>query len=180
MSGCQPNPIEDLPPAEPAPQPVAQKAVVPDPNIEPGPKAAPRPGVQVSSLPLPKGSSGKRAPALSSVPPAPPVAPLAEPPETISLDLKTLTAKLAKTDALGAMTKLAVHNQIDDLVAAMRAYHAGNRSPSLASLRERYTLLMMRVSSLLKEHDPALYVQMREGGPSLWDQLSDPQKFATL
>jgi hypothetical protein len=180
LSACQPNPIELAEPARTAPQkppatPPAQAA-----DVEPGPKAAPRPGVQASSLPLPKISAGKRAPALSSLPVAPPVAPIAEPPEAASLDLKTLTAKLAKTEALGALTKIAVRNQLDDLVAGLRAYHAGERTASLAALRERYTQFMARVSGLLKDHDPALFVELREGSSNLWDRLSDPQKFAAL
>src|SRR3982750_4537489 len=62
----------------------------------------------------------------------------ATPPAAPPLDLTSLEQRLKSTDAIGVMTKLSLKNQVDDLVARFRTYHAGTRPPTLAELRPAF------------------------------------------
>jgi hypothetical protein len=108
------------------------------------------------------------------LPPAPAAAPAAP------LDLPTLEERLRDTSAIGLFTKLSIKNQVDDLIAQFRAFHAGRRSPTLAQLRERFELLVLKVVTLLQDDDPALASAVTASREALWAVLSDPKKFADV
>ena len=97
-----------------------------------------------------------------------------------ALDLPTLEERLRNTSAIGLFTKLSLKNQVDDLIAQFRAFHAGRRSPTLAQLRERFELLLLKVVTLLQDDDPALASAVNASREALWEVLSDPKKFADV
>jgi hypothetical protein len=109
--------------------------------------------------------------------PAPPVATPALPPP---LDLKTLETRLKETKAIGVFTKLALKNQIDDLLERFRAFYQGRIKTSLVELRRSFDLLVMKTLALLQDADPPLAGALASSRESIWGILSDPAKFAKV
>jgi hypothetical protein len=107
------------------------------------------------------------APVAAARPPAPP-----------PLDLKSLEQRLRDTNAIGVLTKLSLKNQVDDLIAHFRAFHQGQRPPTLAELRPAFELLLMKVLSLLQDHDTALANQINASRDAIWGVLTDRDKLA--
>ncbi len=115
---------------------------------------------------------------VASAPPAPP-APVASPPAP-PLDLAALKQRLRDTNAIGVFTKLALKNQVDDLLGQFRDYYRGQVKITLSQLRQSYDLLVMKVLALLQDSDPALAREIIGSREAIWGLLADPQKFATL
>src|SRR5258706_4640484 len=90
VAGCG---VVSPPPAAPLPPPAPAKAEAPRPLAKP---AAPQPAKAASPAPAPKP-----APVAAKAP---------------TLDLKSLEQRLKDTHAIAVMTKLALKNQVDDLV----------------------------------------------------------------
>lgn len=109
--------------------------------------------------------------------PAPGLAQPATPPP---LDLKSLETRLRETKAIGVFTKLAVKNQVDDLLDRFRVYHKGRLKATLAELRRAYDMLVLKVLALLQDADPPLASALAASRESIWGILSDPEKFSTL
>ena len=103
-------------------------------------------------------------------------------PETAKkeFDIKELVARLRATKAIGFFTKLALKNQIDDLLGKLRCYHAGTCDAPLPTLREEFNLLLMKVLSLLQDHDADLFRTLAGARENLWTKLTDPIAFAGL
>lgn len=78
------------------------------------------------------------------------------------------------------MTKLSLKNQVDDLVARFRAFHQGQRPPTLAELRRPFELLLMKALSLLQDKDAALARDIDASREAIWGVLSDRDKIANL
>jgi hypothetical protein len=93
------------------------------------------------------------------------------------LALTTLAQRLRETDAIGVFTKMELKFEIDELLDALRAYHHGQREPSLEQLHERYNLLLLKVVTLLQADDPALARDIGASRAALWDLLSAPETF---
>jgi len=106
----------------------------------------------------------------------PPV--VAAPPAAPPLDLAGLEARLRETKAIGVMTKLALKNQVDDLLDAFRSQYRGRSKTPLPELRAAYDRLLMKVLSLLQDGDPALAKKIVSSREAIWDILSDPKKFS--
>jgi hypothetical protein len=107
-----------------------------------------------------------------------PAAPrVAEPP---TLDLASLEQRLKDTRAIGVFTKLSLKNQVDDLLGQFRAYYRGDTKLSLADLRERYNLLLLKVLTLLQDTDAPLAAAISSSRDAIWAILADPNKFAKL
>jgi hypothetical protein len=116
-------------------------------------------------------------------PPKAPAAPAPNPSKqaaTPALDLKSLEKRLRETTAIGVFTKLALKNQVDDLLDRFRAFHQGKGGTSLAELRQSYDLLMMKVLSLLQDSDAALARDIVASREAIWSLLADPAKFSTV
>jgi hypothetical protein len=96
------------------------------------------------------------------------------------LDLTSLETRLKETEAIGVMTKIALKNQVDDLLDQFRAFYAGKLKTTLADLRRAYDLLVLKVLSLLQDSDPSLAAAIVASREAIWGILSDPHKFATI
>ncbi len=122
------------------------------------------------------------------IPPAPaPVAPApkretgqGEKPVTPPLDLELLEKRLKETSAIGIFTKLALKNQVDDLLDKFRAFYQGHSTASLAQLRQAYEMLIMKVLAILQDDDPLLARDLLDSREAIWEVLTDPEQFATL
>jgi hypothetical protein len=96
------------------------------------------------------------------------------------LDLKSLETRLKETKAIGVFTKLALKNQVDDLLAQFRAYYQGRLKTTLAELRRPYELLLLKVLALLQDADPPLAGAIVASREAIWDILADPVKFKAV
>lgn len=153
-----------VPPAS-EPQIGVTQADVPPPAAKPAARATPP--AKPAATPAP----GARTPA----PPAARTAATAPP-----LDLKTLEARLRGTKAIGFFTKIALKNQVDDLLDRFREYYTGKATLTMMELRRSYDLLMMKVLSLLQDEDQKLASAIVSSREAIWRLLADPTTFATL
>ena len=88
--------------------------------------------------------------------------------------------QLRTTKAIGVFSKLALKNQVDDLMKNFRDHYKGKAKPTLAELRQTYDLLMMKVLSMVQDNDKNLAAAIVSSRAAIWDLLSDPVKFAAL
>jgi hypothetical protein len=160
---AQPKPAEP-PPSKPAEQPQPRPPVPPPPR--PATPAPPRP----ITPPAPKPAAPP-PPAQSAGPP---------PPAAAIGDLIALEKRLRDTGAIGLFTKLALKNEVDDLLERFRTFHEGRGGATLAKLREGYDLLVLKVVSLLQDKDAPLARDIFTSREALWNLLADPVKFKTL
>lgn len=152
---------ETAPPARPvaaAPAPVTHAAAAEKTTAKP-PAKVPAPVVRA---PLPQKPAAAPARAAST------------------LDLDALEQRLKDTDAIGVFTKIALKNQVDDLLKQIKAYHESNGKPALAQLRQSYDQLLLKVNDVLKNGDPSLASEIMGSREAIWSVLSDPVKFAKL
>jgi hypothetical protein len=101
-------------------------------------------------------------------------------PKEPPLDLASLETRLKDTKAIGVMTKIALKNQVDDLLNRFRGFYAGKVKTTLAELRKAYDLLVLKVLSLLQDGDPSLASAIASSREAIWGILSDPVKFANF
>ena len=94
--------------------------------------------------------------------------------------MKALETRLKQTDSIGFMTKIALKNQVDDLLDQFRAFHKGRLSMTLAELRRPYEMLLQKVLALLQDGDPPLANAIVASREAIWGILADPAKFATI
>jgi hypothetical protein len=172
------------PPPQPTPQPAAQNQATAARPASP-PSSPPATASQSATKP---DATAAKAPAKAPAPKAPgaqapqkeiaaPQVAAAKPP---TLDLKSLEERLKDTSAIGVLTKLALKNQVDDLLNQFRAYYQGKLKTTLAELRRPYDLLVLKVLSLLQDSDPALASAIASSREAIWGILADPAKFATV
>jgi type IV secretory pathway VirB10-like protein len=165
-SGVKPAPSSSQPPnaAEAAAPPAtaSQTAVKPVPPPAKGPSAA-APKAAVAEPPKKES-------------PAPDAAKKASP----TLDLKSLEQRLKDTEAIGVLTKIALKNQVDDLLDQFRAFYQGKLKTTLAELRRSYDLLVLKVLSLLQDSDPSLATAIVTSREAIWGILADRAKFSTI
>ena len=157
--------------AAPATAPAPATKAAAEPKAAP-PKAAParEPSKSPPAKTTPAPSPAKPAPAPAK---APAVA-------AAPLDLRTLEQRLKDTAAIGVLTKLSLKNQVDDLVARFKTYHAGARPPTLTELKPSFDLLLMKVLSLLQDKDSALARDINASRDAIWGVLTDKQKLAEI
>lgn len=187
--------------------PVAQPVTPPNPPVptatqsgavavEPATAAA-TPSTRASTAPR----DTKTTPPVAKAPPAAPTAPAAKappPPPTAQaakkdstssdagkekappLDLASLETHLKETKAIGVLTKIALKNQVDDLLGEFRAFYQGKLKTTLAELRRSYDLLVLKVLALLQDSDAPLASAIVASREAIWGILSDPAKFATI
>jgi hypothetical protein len=94
-----------------------------------------------------------------------------------ALDLAALEQRLKDTRAIGVFSKLSLKNQVDDLLNEFRAFYGGQARTSLAELRQRYDLLLLKVLSLLQDGDPPLASAISTSREAIWGVLADRDKF---
>jgi hypothetical protein len=97
-----------------------------------------------------------------------------------TLDLAALKQRLRDTNAIGVFTKLALKNQVDDLLDNFRNFYRGQVKITLPELRQSYELLVQKVLALIQDSDPPLAKEILASREAIWGLLADPQKFATL
>jgi hypothetical protein len=153
---------------------------------------AERPGTAPAPAPAAKSIAKAGAPAAKAPAKAAPPASAAQAPKkdivaqatgtqkAPPLDLTSLEARLKDTEAIGVMTKIALKNQVDDLLDQFRAFYSGKLKTTLAELRRPYDLLVLKVLSLLQDSDPSLAAAIAASREAIWGILSDPKKFATI
>ena len=187
------NPVRAVSPA-PTPAVASPQAPVAVPaSPRPAPPempVAPSASTQVVPPEMPVAASAsakapRQPPAAVAMTPAPPphVAPKAAPapavPQqaTAPLDFKSLEARLRQTPAIGVFTKLALKNQVDDLLDGFRAYHKRQGTTSLVELRRSFDMLLLKVLSLLQDADPPLARDIVKSRAAMWSILENRQKF---
>ena len=98
-------------------------------------------------------------------------------PPAAPLDFKALENRLRETKAIGVLTKLSLKNQVEDLLARVRAYHQRHGAATLVELRRNYDMLLLKVLSLLQDTDPPLARDIVKSRAAMWSILEDPRKF---
>jgi len=171
-------PIASAPPVVP----VAPAAVLPAAPAKPAvpPPAIPAPAITTAA---PDKVATDKASAKPPVKPAAPAtvrAPLPQKPGAATLDLDALEKRLKDTDAIGVFTKIALKNQVDELLKRFKAYHESDGRTALTQLRQSYDQLLLKVNDVLKNGDPALAGEIMGSREAIWSLLSDPVKFAKL
>jgi hypothetical protein len=97
-----------------------------------------------------------------------------------TLDVAALGSRLRNTSAIGVFTKLALKNQMDDLLQRLRAQHQSGAAGGVAALREPFDLLVLKVLAVVQDGDPALARTVSGSREALWSILADPVKFNAL
>ena len=168
LAGC--TGVERVPP--PAPPPAGPSTAGPtDPGTARTDTPVATSPAAVTASPAPVQPPGRRDNAAARQ-----GKPVASPP----LDLALLEQRLRETEAIGVFTKIALKNQVDDLLNKFRAYYQGRTRTSLAELRQPYDMLLLKVLSLLQDGDPGLARAIVASREAIWGMLADPNKFATL
>jgi hypothetical protein len=103
-----------------------------------------------------------------------------KPPAAPPLDLKSLENRLKETKAISIFSKLALKNQIDDLLERFKGFYEGRIKTSLVELRRAFDMLVMKTLALLQDADPPLAGALASSRESIWAVLSDPAKLNTL
>ena len=186
--GVGTTPDSTVPSGTPLPAPTGPASAEPGNGSKTTAQSAP--AADGSSRPKPKPATPKspgNAPAAAVGSPAATAKPSAAPasdtstrqsaPSGPALDLRALEQRLRDTRAIGLFTKLALKNQVDDLLNQFRAFHGKQGATTLAELRQRYDLLLLKVLSLLQDGDPALAAAIASSREALWGILADPVKF---
>ena len=103
----------------------------------------------------------------------PPVAKTAEP----TLDLAALKTRLRDTTAIGIFTKLALKNQVDDLLNKFRSYYENGQKTNVSLLRQPYNDLVAKLLALVQDGDPSLARTIAGSRDAIWGILADAEKF---
>jgi hypothetical protein len=199
-SPSAPPPVVTEPPS-PAPTPIhPTAAATPPPPVDetaqgqsqPITPASPKPPA-AANKPTPSKASAKPSatkpakenatPSRAPIAPAPVAADVPTPPPMPpkpQLDLKAMEQRLRNTSAIGVFTKLSIKNQVDDLLAAFRSYHAGRKPPTLDDLHQRYDGLLLKVVSLVQDDDPQLAASISASRSAIWERLSNRESFQSI
>lgn len=97
-----------------------------------------------------------------------------------ALDVAGLTARLRDTSGIGMFTKLALKNQVDDLLKRFRTHYQSGQKTGVASLRQPYDMLVLKVLALLQDSDPALARTISGSREAIWGILADREKFNAI
>lgn len=95
-----------------------------------------------------------------------------------SLNLASLESRLRETKAIGVFTKIALKNQVDDLLQKFRLNYKGQKATPMPQLRQSYDLLLMKVLAVLQDDDPSLAQAIVSSREAIWSILADRQKFS--
>lgn len=151
----------------PATAPAAAADIVPPPKDKAPPPAKAPAKVPVTAAAIEQPPKNKEPP---------PVAKKPEPP----LDVEALKARLRDTNAIGLFTKLALKNQVDDLLQQFRAHYLSGQKTNVAALRQAYDMLVLKVLALIQDSDPSLARSISGSREAIWGILADPEKFNSV
>ena len=164
-------------------------AAVSSPDSAPVPPPATRATTTVSSTvkppvtqpATPRATTKANAPVAKTPVPTPKTTNAATAPDAPpTLDLTGLENQLKSTKAIGIFSKIALKNQVDDLMKQFREHYQGKNSTTMTELHQSYDLLIMKVLSLVQHDDKTLAAKIVSSRAAIWDLLSDPLKFAAL
>jgi hypothetical protein len=96
------------------------------------------------------------------------------------IDFESLEKQVRETKAMGAIAKIKLSNDINKLLAELKAFHAGKSSLTLEQQREQYDLLYMKIVTLVQEKDPELYNQLCNAWDPIWAELQDEKNLQTV
>ncbi len=96
------------------------------------------------------------------------------------LDLAALKTRLQKADSIGVFTKVALRNQVDDLLQRFRAHHRNGQRPGVTTLRQPYNMLILKLLALVQDRDPPLARAISGSREAIWEILVDPKRFNAL
>jgi hypothetical protein len=165
---------EEVVAAEPPQSEAKPEAAIP---IAPSPVQPSQPKVAVEEPAVIEPVPVAPAPSPAKPEVAPP--PIAKPPVP-TLDVATLKERLKETKAIGVFTKLALKNQVDDLLKQFQAYYQSRQKSDIATLRQAYNMLVLKVLSLVQDGDPSLARTIAASREAIWSMLADPVKFKSL
>ncbi len=95
----------------------------------------------------------------------------AEPEQVVAIDMEILTSRLKKTSAIGLFTKLAIRNDVTDLMDNVKRYRKKSiLVAKMKEIREAFEGLLFKIIALLEE-DPELSRDMYVGRESIWKSL---------
>ena len=185
-----PAPVPQVPPSAPTPAEAPRPAeATADSTAEPAstapPPAAPTQDTATppAGYPTPKATVSKpKSPTPAKAAPATTASGTVAAPKPAAapaLDLAALEQRLRDTKAIGLFTKLSIKNQVDDLLDAFRTHFKG-QTPPLATLRQRYDLLLMKVLSSVQDGDPPLANDIASSREAIWKMLNDPTKLTSV
>ena len=162
---------EPVPAARP---PAATMQEVREASVQPRPVAKAAPPAARKAVSAATAPATLAQPVKSEAPV--PAARHVEPP----LDVASLKARLRDTNAIGMFTKLSLKNQVDDLLKEFRAHYLNGQKTSVASLRQPYDMLVLKVLSLLQDADPPLARTISGSREAIWNILADPEQFKSV
>jgi len=163
------------------PSQAAAEDAVPPPK--PAPRGSPDQHPVKPEKATPRTTAKSAAPPPLAPPPArtlPPAPTAVKPAATPPLDLKLLEARLRETKAISTFSKIALKNQMEDLLERFKAFYEGRIKTSLVELRRAFDLLIMKTLALLQDADPPLAGALVSSRESIWSVLSDPVKLNAL
>jgi hypothetical protein len=91
--------------------------------------------------------------------------------QVAAIDMEILTNRLKKTKAIGLFTKLAIRNDVSDLMNDVKRYRKKSMLDSkIEEIRESFEGLLMKIIALLDD-DPELSRDMYVGRELIWKSL---------
>lgn len=91
--------------------------------------------------------------------------------QVAAINMEVLTARLKKTKAIGLFTKLAIRNDVSDLMGEVKRYRKQSMLASkITEIRESFEGLLMKIMALLDD-DPELSRDLYAGRESIWKSL---------
>ena len=88
-----------------------------------------------------------------------------------TINMEVLTKRLKDTKAIGLFTKLAIRNDVTDLVDNVKRYRKKSLlATKIKEIRESFEGLLMKIVALLEE-DPELSRDLYVGRESIWKSL---------
>lgn len=101
-----------------------------------------------------------------------------EPAPMRSLDLTSLEQRVRETNAISVFQKLALQQEVDEMLARFRHAHASGDT-ELAALRRPYERLIASIQARLVR-DPQLAREVSASREAIWGVLTDRARFASL
>ena len=96
------------------------------------------------------------------------------------LDVAALKSRLRDANTIGALTKLVLKDQVDELLNRFRAHYQRGQKTDAAVLRQPYDMLVFKMLALVQDRDPSLARTISGSREAIWCVLADPEKFSLV